>query len=80
MEPRFWKRYINDTCYIVRKGTVEGLLGNLNSAQPTIKFTVEVGKDGTLPFIDTLFQRKDDGSLDAIVYRKPTHTDWYLNF
>lgn len=68
VEPRFWKRYVNNTCYIVRQSTVEGLLGHLNSVWPTIKFTVEVEKDGTLPFLDTLLQRKDDGSLDVIVY------------
>ena len=78
--PRLWKRYVDDTCCIVKKGTVEALLGHLNSARPSIKFTVEVEKDGTLPFLDTLFQRKRDGALDITVYRKPTYTDRYLDF
>ena len=78
--PRLWKRYVDDTCCIVKKGTVEALLGHLNSVRPSIKFTVEVEKDGTLPFLDTLLQRKGDGSLDVTVYRKPTHTDRYLDF
>ena len=79
-KPRLWKRYVDDTCCIVKKGTMEGLLSHLNSVWPSIKFTVEVEKEGSLPFLDALLQRKDDGNLDVTVYRKPTHTDWYLDF
>ena len=53
---------------------MEGLLSHLNSVWPSIKFTVEVEKEGSLPFLDALLQRKDDGNLDVTVYRKPMHT------
>ena len=49
-KPRLWKRYMDDTCCIVKKGTVEGLLNYLNSVRASIRFTVEVDKDGGLPF------------------------------
>ena len=52
----------------------------MNSVRPSIKFTVEVEKEGSLPFLDALLQRKDDGNLDVTVYRKPTHMDRYLDF
>ena len=48
--PRFWKRYVDDTCCIRWRGEVEPLLHHLNDICPTIKFTVELEKDH---FLDT---------------------------
>ena len=62
------------------KGSTEELLHHLNGVRPTIKFTVEQEEDGTLPFLDTLLRRREDGSLDISIYRKPTHMDRYLHF
>ena len=73
-KPRLWKRYVVDMCC-----TVEELLTHLNNVRPSIKFTAEVEKDGRLPFLDTLLQRRDDGSLDVSVYREPMHTNRYLD-
>ena len=50
------------------------------TVRPTSKFIVEQEVDGPLPFLDTLLRRREDGSLDVSVYRKPTHTNWYLHF
>jgi len=33
-----------------------------------------------LPFLDLLLIRTDNDGLKFLVYRKPTHTDQYLNF
>ena len=55
------------------------LLDHLNSAQPSIKFTMEVKKNRTLSFLDTVLLRKGDGSLKIMVYRMPTHMDRYLD-
>ena len=52
----------------------------MNSIHPKIKFTIEEENDGCLPFLDTLLKRNDDGRISVLVYRKPTHTDQYLNF
>ena len=45
--------YVDDTCCIMKKDEVEPLLNHLNSVRPTIKFTMELERDGALPFLDT---------------------------
>ena len=77
--PRLWKRYVDDTFCILRKGSTEELLHHLNGVRPTIKFTMKQEEDRKIPFLDTLL-RREDGRLDVSVYRKPTHTDRYLRF
>ena len=45
-----------------------------------IKFTYEVEQGGQLPCLDLLLHRTENGGLKLQIYRKPTHTDQYLNF
>jgi hypothetical protein len=49
--------------------------------EPRIQFTVEKEINNKLPFLDMymLIQRKDD-RLITKVYRKPTHTQQYINW
>ena len=48
---------------------------------PTIKFTVEGNQENsTIPFLDTLVKPEADNILSITVYRKPTHTDQYLQW
>ena len=55
-------------------------LEHLNKVRPSIKFTVELEKDGKLPFLDCLLEVGNDGKILSTVYRKQTHTDRYLNY
>ena len=73
--PRLWKRYVDDTLCIIGNNEVDELLLHINSIRPSIKFTVETEKDGSLPFLDTLVSHCDNDTLSIGVYRKPTHTD-----
>ena len=51
----------------------------LNSIDPYIKFILELpGTDG-LPFLYTL-TKPTPNSIESTVYRKPTHTDRYLDY
>ena len=78
--PRFWKCYVDDTCTALPSHCINEFLDHLNSVEPSIQFTVEVESNGRLPFLDVLLERDEDGSISTTVYRKPTHTDRYLDF
>ena len=48
---------------------------------PFIQFTTEEQKeDDSMPFLDILVTPQEDGTLTSKVYRKPTHTDQYLQW
>ena len=79
--PRFWHRYANDTFVIHKEANKQGFLQHINSVDPAIRFTVEDNKeDGSIPFLDIIVKPEVDGSLSITVYRKPTHTDKYLQW
>ena len=69
--PRLWKRY-DDTFCNLRKGSTEELLHHLNGVRLTIKFTVEQEGNRTLPFLDTLLRRREDGSLPHLCRKQLT--------
>ena len=80
-QPRFWCRYVDDTFVIHKEANKQGFLQHINSVDPAIKFTMEDNKeDGSIPFLDTIVKPEVDGSLSISVYRKPTHTDQYLQW
>ena len=37
-------------------------------------------EDGAIPYLDTIVKPEADGNLSIIVYKKPTHTDQYLQW
>ena len=41
---------------------------------------MEQEENSIIPFLDTLIQRNQDGTISVKVYRKPTHTNQYLSF
>ena len=63
------------------RGEPRKLLRHLNSIRSTIQFAIEKEERGQLPFLDVLV-RKDTLSqqFHFSVFRKPTHTDSYINY
>ena len=79
--PSLWKRFVDDTFTIMKKEDRTSFLQHLNSIHNNIKFTCEeVRDDGSMPFLDIIITPKEDGSLSTSVFRKPIHTDLYLQW
>ena len=79
--PYLWKRFVDDTFTIIKSSEKTRFLKHLNTIDPNIQFTSEECRiDGSMPFLDILITLKEDGSLSTTVYRKPTHTDVYLQW
>ena len=81
LKPTKWKRYVDDTNVIWPHGEIElgKFLTHLNSISPNIKFTMELEENGSIPFLDVLLIRKEDGTLGHRVFIKKTHTLSYLH-
>lgn len=81
LKPKCWFRYIDDTFIIWPHGrnTLTDFLTHLNAHHPDIQFTMEIESNGQLPFLDVLVTRLPNRELGHSVYRKPTHTNRYLN-
>ena len=74
----FWRRFVDDALAKFKdKQASEEFHNYLNSLSPKLKFTIEHPVNNKLPFLDTLIHLPDH-SLS--VYRKPTHTNRYLNY
>ena len=76
---KWWFRYVDDVHSATRKDQVNQLQEHLNSIDPRVKVNIELpGTDGC-PFLDTL-TKPTPNSIESTVYRKPTHTDKYLDY
>ena len=80
-QPRIWYRYVDDTFVVWEHGRqqLDEFLEHINGLHERILFTMEVEENNKISFLDVLVERKDF-SIATSVYRKPTHTDRYLNY
>ena len=78
--PAFWKRFVDDT-FVIKSSHKQEFLDHINSIDPNIQFTSEESReDGSMPFLHMLIIPQEDGSFNTTIYRKPTHTDMYLQW
>ena len=73
-----WKRYVDDTYYIVKTDSANEILLKFNSFHTNMRFTHESESNNMLPFLVVLVIRKNN-NIETTVYRKPA-TDIYFNW
>ena len=79
--PAFWKRFVDDTFVIIKSFHKQEFLDHINPIDTNIQFTSEESReDGSMPFLDILIIPQEDGTFHTTIYRKPTHTDMYLQW
>ncbi len=75
-----WTRYVDDIFSIIRTRKKHSIMQYINSHHPSITFTCEEEVNGKLPFLDVETYNKPNNTIGFAVYRKPTHTNKYLNY
>ena len=78
--PKFWRRYVDDTFVIIKKTKVDEFHNHINNIEASIKFSIEHETNNSIPFLDVCVSREASGGLMTKIYKKPTHTNRYLNF
>ena len=65
---------------ILHNDAVDKFFTHLNQIESAIKLTMEGERDSRISGSDILITRDLTETLDTNIYRKPTHSECYLNF
>ncbi len=81
----WWKRWVDNIFARITKRDYERLpniVDFLNSQHESIQFTVETETSGALPFMEVKVSAtsRRNGNYETSVYRKPTHTNQYVQW
>ena len=78
--PSLYKRYVDDTLARMRNtDAAADFLATSNGLRSSLKFTMELPADNTIPFIGIQII-KNGTELETRVYRKPANTGLLLHF
>ena len=78
--PDYYPRYVDDTLTIVPNITAAtDFLNTLNHAHPSVSFTMEIKKDGMLPFLGTQLLNRAP-QIETKVYVKPFNTGLLVHY
>ena len=78
--PDYYRRYVDDTLTLMPNiTTATDFLITLNHAHPSVSFTMEIEKDGMLPFRGTQLLNRAP-QIETKVYVKPTNTGLLVHY
>ena len=78
--PDYYRRYVDDTLTIMPNiTTATDFLNTLNHAHPSVSFTMEIEKDGMLPFPGIQLLNRAP-QIETKVYVKPTNTGLLVHY
>ena len=78
-QPRPWLRYVNDTFVIINRTEQDNFFTHI-SINDHVKFTQKKCSNNQLAFLDCKIKISNSHKVTTAVYRKPIHTDHYLQF
>ena len=78
-DAKVFQRYMDDILISINKDGIHEKLNEINNLHSNLKFTIEVEKEGKLPFLDLQIIHESN-ELKSTWYNKPTDTGLVMNF
>ena len=78
--PVIWLRYVDDVfCLFTTSETkIKDFHSRINRWHEKLTFTLELGSNNSISFLDVLVTQDEEDKLTTSMYRKPTHTGLYM--
>ena len=79
--PQFYSRYVDDIFAVFKNNDdIDNFFQYINSVHPNMKFTKDAAlADCSFPFLNVEI-KINTNKFDSWIYRKPTHTNVFLNY
>ena len=75
-----FSKFSNDIIAIIPKDAYLDLFNYISSINNSIQFEYEFENINKISFLDLQINRSENGQVKFTIYRKPTHTNRYLDF
>jgi hypothetical protein len=80
VKPTVWYHYVDVKFNVLPSNHIGKFTTYCNTMSSHLQFETEGEVDNKLAFLDTETERLENGNLEMLVYRKPTHMDQFVNW